>query len=193
MPKREDIQHSILIVSASEQFEAIARKSLKNALSIHTKKSGAMARRCILEGYYDLVIINAPLPDESGEEFALDAAEKSGASVLIVAPREVYEDVSEHVTDQGILVIAKPFPRGHMDKAIRYLTAVQNRIHQLEKKVLTAQERMDELRVVGRAKILLVQKKHMTEDEAHRFIGKQAMNNGVSRRRIAEMIAEDLE
>lgn len=191
MPKSEDTQHSVLIVSASEQFDAIVRKSLKTAMTIDSRKSAAVARRCVLERYYDLVIINAPLPDESGEEYALDVTEKCSASVLIVTPQEVYEDVLEHVADHGILVIPKPIPKGRMDKAIRFLFAVQNRMHQLEREVLTVQAKMDEMRLVSKAKILLVEKKHMTEDEAHRFIGKQAMNNGVSRGRIAEKILED--
>ncbi|MBQ9443602.1 MAG: ANTAR domain-containing protein, partial [Lachnospiraceae bacterium] len=55
-----------------------------------------------------------------------------------------------------------------------------------------AEEKIEELRIVSKAKILLVEKKKMTEDEAHRYIGKQAMDRGVSRRRIAERILDDL-
>lgn len=192
MPRDDDMQHSILIVSASAQFDTIARKSLKNAITIDSRKSAALARRCVLERYYDLVIVNAPLPDESGEECALDVAEKCSASVLLVAPQEVYEEVLDRVTDQGILVMAKPFPRGSMDKSIRFLFAVQNRMRRLERKVETAQEKMEELRLVSKAKLLLIEKKHMTEEEAHRMIGRQAMNSGVSRGRIAERILEEL-
>lgn len=192
MPRADDIQHSVLIVSASGQFDAIVRKSLKNAMTIDSRKSAAMARRCILERYYDLVIVNAPLPDESGEEYALDVTEKCSASVLIVAPQEIYEEVLDHVTDHGILVIPKPFPKGRMDRAIRFLFAVQSRVRHLEREVLAVREKMDEMRLVSKAKVLLVEKKHMTEDEAHRFIGKQAMNSGVSRGRIAEKILDEL-
>lgn len=191
MPK-DDMQHSILIVSASGQFDAIVRKSLKNVMTIDSRKSAATARRCVLERYYDLVIVNAPLPDESGEEYALDVAEKCNASVLIVTPQEVYEEVLEQVTDHGILAMSKPFPKGSMDKAIRFLLARQNRMHQLERKVAAVQEKMDELRLVSKAKLLLMEKNQMTEEEAHRFIGKQAMNSGVSRGQIAERILEDL-
>ena len=63
----------------------------------------------------------------------------------------------------------------------------------VEKKRLAAEEKLNELKIVSRAKILLVEKKGMTEDEAHRHIGKRAMDAGVSRRRIAEEITEELE
>ena len=61
----------------------------------------------------------------------------------------------------------------------------------MEKKRLSLEEKMEELRVVSKAKILLVERKHMSEDEAHRYIGKCAMNRGVSRRKIAEEILDD--
>ena len=51
---------------------------------------------------------------------------------------------------------------------------------------------MEELRVVSRTKITLIEKMNMSEDEAHRFIGKYAMDNGISRGRAATMILDDL-
>ncbi|MBE6015229.1 MAG: ANTAR domain-containing protein [Lachnospiraceae bacterium] len=191
MSRKEDIQHSILIVSASEQFDAIVKKSLKDFITVDSRRSGTPARRCTLEKDYDLVVINAPLQDESGEELAKDAAER-GALVLLVVPSETYSDVVESVTDDGIMVISKPVHRGQIDKSIRYLVATRNRIITLQKKVRSVEEKMEELRVVSRAKILLIEKKHMSEDEAHKFIGKKAMDNGVSRKRIAEAIIDDL-
>ena len=149
-----------------------------------------MARRCILERTYDLIVIDTPLSDEIGDGLALDIAEKSNSSVLLITPRELYDELTESLTDHGIMVVAKPFPTGSLDKSIRYLTSLQNRIHALEKRNLTTMEKMEELRIVSKAKVLLVEKKNMTEDEAHRYIGKMAMDNGVSRRRAAEELID---
>lgn len=183
--------NSILIVSASEQFDVVVKKSLKGFITIESKRSGSQARRAALERDYDVVAINAPLPDESGEALALDIAEKSPASVLLVVPAQIYEDVLECVTDAGVLVITKPSPRGRVDKALRFLMALRGRMRQLERKVQSVEEKMEEMRLVTRAKLLLMEKKHMSEDEAHRYIGKQAMDAGVSRGIIASRILED--
>ena len=185
--------HSILIVSASEQFDAIVKRSLKGFTTINFVKSGSLARRSVMEKEYDIIVVNSPLPDETGIDLALDTAEKSRASILLVVPKEIYEDVLERVTDLGVLVLPKPFPKGRVDKAVRFLAAIQKKSLKLEKKVLSIEEKMEELRLVSRAKILLVEKKHMSEDEAHRYIGKAAMDNGVSRKCIAEKILEDIE
>lgn len=192
MPKHDDTVHSALIVSASEQFETLIKRSLMDVITVESRKSGAMARRYVLERYYDLVIINAPLPDESGEELALDIVEQCDASVLMVVPQDIFEDVLDRVTEQGIMVMPKPSPKGRIDKSVRFLVATQNKLHKLEAKVAKAEEKLEEMRVVNKAKLVLINKKKMTEDEAHRYIGKLAMDNGISRGRAAERILDDL-
>ncbi len=193
MSKRDDFYHSILIVSASEQFDLLVKKSLAGFTTIDIRKSASMARRCILERYYDIVVINSPLPDETGEDFAIFVTEKCNASVLMVTPQDVYEDALSRVTDFGVLIVPKPSPRGRIDKAIRYLVAVQDKIHTVERKAQAAEEKLEEMRTVSKAKFILVEKKHMTEDEAHRLIGKMAMDNGISRGRAARMILDEEE
>lgn len=193
MSKNDSLSRSILIVSSNERFDAIVKKSLSGFITIDIRKSASIARRCILERDYDLIVINSPLPDEMGVEFSLDAAEKTSSSILLVTPEDIYDDVLEKVTDAGILVVSKPVPAGRIDKAIRYMISTQNRVRRLITKNRKLEEKLEELRIVSRAKILLVEKKHMTEDEAHTYIGKQAMDNGVSRKRIAEFLIEDLE
>ena len=194
MPKDEIIQHSVLIISSSEQFDAIVKRSLprRNFPSVEVRRSASLARRSILERYYDLVIINAPLPDENGLEISLDVTDHSNASVLLVVHKESYDDMMEKVTDYGVLVLAKPFQWGRIDKAIRFLTSIQNKRHQYEKKLRDLQDKMEDLRTVDKAKIMLIEKKQMTEDQAHRFIGKTAMDHGISRKRAAIRIMDDL-
>ena len=191
MPKKADIYHSVLIVSPSDQFHAIVKRSLSGYFTTDVCKNVSLARRSILERYYDLVIVDCPLPDETGFDFAIDITEKCSASVLLIAPQDVFEDALNRVTDHGILVIPKPSPRGRIDKGIRYLIAIQNRIHELEKKTRTVEEKMEELRIVTKAKFMLVETRNMTEDEAHKFIGRMAMDNGISRGRAAQRILDD--
>ena len=193
MPRDKDIQHSILIVSSSDRFALLVKISLKNYITIDTAKSSSLARRYILEKDYALVVIDSPLPDETGEDLALDITERRDASVMLVAPEEISGFVMENAADHGILVVRKPAPAGQIDKAIRFLTAVQNKMVRLKQKTRKVEEKLEESRAVNRAKLLLVEKKGFTEETAHKFIGKQAMNRRVSRKRIAQRIIEDLD
>ena len=58
----------------------------------------------------------------------------------------------------------------------------------MEKKNASVDEKIEEIRIVNRAKCLLIEQLKMTESEAHRYIEKQAMDRCVTRRVIAENI-----
>ncbi|MDO5702771.1 MAG: ANTAR domain-containing protein [Lachnospiraceae bacterium] len=195
MPEKKDIQHSVLIVSGSEQFEAYVKKALPPGcfLSLDSFRSASAARRNTLSRDYSVAVINIPLPGENGLELAKDLAEEGSISVLIAVPGEIFDEVSEGAVDMGIHVISKPVSAGDLGRTIRLLIAIQNRMHELKRKTEILHEKMEELRVISKAKIVLVEKRHMTEDEAHRYIGKQAMDHSVSRRIISEWILDEEE
>ena len=54
--------------------------------------------------------------------------------------------------------------------------------------VQTLEEKMEEIRLVNRAKWALIKSCHMTEENAHRYIQKQAMDLCLSKKETAENI-----
>ena len=58
----------------------------------------------------------------------------------------------------------------------------------MEKKNASVEEKIEEIRIVNRAKCLLIEQLKMTEPEAHRYIEKQAMDTRLSKREVAEHI-----
>lgn len=194
MPVTEQRKNNILVVSGSEQFDNTIHKALpeKGLVFMDRRKTATLARRAFLEKRYDLVIINAPLSDEMGYDLAVDLAEEYGTSVIIATPPEVYDSIWDYVAEQGIMVILKPLEFDHISKGIRFLLAIQNRMHNYEDKMAKLEDKMDEIKLVSQAKILLMENKHISEKEAHRLIGKEAMDHGVSRRMVARSIIDSL-
>ena len=194
MPKDEQRRNSILIVSGQEQFEVQVHKALpsKGLVLMETRRTATLARRALLDKHYDLVIINAPLSDEMGYDLAMDICEEYGSFVIIATPPEIYDSVWDYVADEGIMVILKPLDQDNLTKGVRFLFAMQNKMYRYEEKMHKLEEKMDEVKLVSQAKILLMDKKHITEKEAHRLIGKEAMDHGVSRKMVAKSIIESL-
>ena len=183
-------QHDVLVVSSYEKFAASAERALSDGRyrEIEVRKSASVARRDLLERSYDVAIINIPLSDEPGVELALDIATRYSTGVIITASSEISEDVAERVTDYGIIVIPKPATTRAVSRNVRLLCAILDRLKSTEKKVLSLEEKMEEIRIVNRAKWKLISDKEMKEDEAHRYIGRLAMDRCISRREVAEEI-----
>ena len=87
-----------------------------------------------------------------------------------------------------MLTLPKPITRQGITTAIRLLTAMRGKVLRLDRKNQALQEKMMDIRTVNRAKWLLIQQLRMTEDEAHYYIEKQAMDTRLSRREVAENI-----
>ena len=91
--------YSVLLVSASDKFNATTTTLLPvtDYWPVTTVKSIAEAKRRLLDQPYDIILINAPLPDDFGMRLAIDACNESGAGVLLLVKSEHYNDIYSKV------------------------------------------------------------------------------------------------
>ena len=75
-----------------------------------------------------------------------------------------------------------------MAVALSWLSSAREKLRKTEKKTLSIEEKMEEIRIVNRAKWLLISELKMDEQGAHRYIEKQAMDRCISKKVIAEEI-----
>ena len=146
------------------------------------------ARRLILENQFDIVIINTPLPDDFGTHLALDICENSGTGVMLLVRAEHFPDINARVSPYGVLTVSKPTSSSIITQSLQLLCGTRERLRRMEQKTASIEEKMEEIRIINRAKWLLIEQLKMTEAQAHRYIEKQAMDRCVTKRRIAENI-----
>lgn len=182
--------YSVLSVAAAEKFHTSLRELLPNGRydPVHAVYDASEARRRMLETAYDVILISAPLPDEFGARLAQHAAEHTGAGVLMMVKSEYYSDVSDQLTPCGVLTLQKPTSPQMMLQCMELLCATRERLRRMEQKSASIEDKMAEIRLVNRAKWALIEKRGLTEQEAHRFIEKAAMDRCVPKRVIAEEI-----
>ncbi len=182
-----DETYSVLVVSSAQKFNDILAQMLPGSeyYPVCTVTNVAAARRELLDRSYDFVIINAPLPDDPGTRFAIDASSKTGTVVLLMVRSEIYEEVNAKVISQGVFTLSKPTPTQTLQQGLKWMASARERLRRLEKKTSSIEEKMEEIRLVNRAKWVLIEQLKMTEADAHRHIEKQAMDRCISRRDIA--------
>ena len=182
--------YSVLVVSSAEKFVKPMLEMLPEKMfdPIMTATDATQARRKLLENDFDIVIVNSPLKDEFGTRLALDICSKSSAGVLLFVKAEHYADITAKVMPYGVLTISKPTYSSMIAQSVQMLCSTRERLRIMEKKNASVEEKIEEIRIVNRAKCLLIEQLKMTESEAHRYIEKQAMDRCVTRRVIAENI-----
>ena len=185
----------VLLVSSSEKGRDGLAALLREAsiTQIHMAGSGSQARRFLIQGQASVVVINTPLSDEFGESFALFATEQTSASVIMLVKNEQADEVAHQVENEGILVVEKPMSKALFFQAVKLSLAAQRRMMGLQSENDRLQKKIMEIRLVDRAKCLLIENKGMTDTEAHRYVEKQAMDLRITRREVAERILEQAE
>lgn len=186
---------SALIVSASEKGTAFVTEMLKEASvrDIAALKSCGEARRILSERDFDLVVVNAPLRDESGESLSRHIASKGTAQVILLVKVEYYGAVSAVCEEDGVLTVSKPVNRDIFWSSLRLANSAQNRIKRMRAENSKLKQKIEDIRVIDRAKCLLISYLAMSEQEAHRYIEKQAMDLRSTRRAVAEGILKTYE
>ena len=182
--------YSVLIVSASEKFNQALPEifSVPVFSPVQFVSNVSAAKRAIAERDFDMVIVNSPLPDDSGLRFAIDTVSSYQTVVLFLARTEQYTQSFDQLAEHGVFLIQKPTSKTAFELASGWLISARERIRKTEKKTLSIEEKMNEIRLVNRAKWLLITELKMNEPDAHRYIEKQAMDRCVPKRQIAEEI-----
>ncbi len=155
--------------------------------------SAAEARRRLDSVAYDIVIVNTPLKDEFGADFAATAAENGASGVILIVKNEIFDQIAYKTEDSGVIVLSKPLSGNMIAQAIRIASALHARLAKAEKKTESMQKRMDEIRLVNHAKWVLISKLGMDEDNAHRFIEKQAMDLRQTKSEVSQFIIRTYE
>lgn len=193
MPRSlQECVYGVLLVSASEKFDRSLRALLPETTfsPVVTVGSEGAARRMLLERRFDLLLINAPLPDAFGTRLAHAGAE-SDAGILLFVKAEQYDGISSEMMREGVLTLAKPASQHAVTQALRLLCASCERLRRIEKRTETLERKMEEVRLVSRAKWALIARYAMTEEDAHRYIEKQAMDRCLTKREIADEILRE--
>ena len=146
---------------------------LVSASEAQTKRIGALLTRARI----------VPFEHADSVRQALDLFDAGGIDGVLIA---------EPVTGSSGQELALQLKKRRC-MAVLLLAAVRIQLEQMQHKTEKLEAKVADIRIINRAKLLLVQHLQMTETEAHKYIEKQAMNTSKPRRTIAENIIRTYE
>ena len=184
---------SALVIASAGKDSAVFAELLRAYPDIVYASSCGCARRLLLKRDFHIVIISAPLPDESGENLARQIALSEVSQVILAVRSEMYEQVSAVCEGDGVLTIAKPIDKEIFRQALGLAKAVHTRLKRVQSENESLKQKIDNIRIAARAKNILQGSRGMSEHEAHRYIEKKAMDTRSSKRAVSEGIIHEYE
>lgn len=178
--------HSVLVVSRdSKIISQISAFLVPPLFELTTTSDFNEARRLATERSFNIIIADSG--DGYDTDFAINLAD-SYSTILLLVPNEHFDEISYRVEGYGILTITKPFEPFYLYNMMKIAIAVQYKVQVLSSQTTKLKVKMEEIKQVNRAKMLLMQNMNMSEQEAHRYIEKEAMDRGIKKTAISEEI-----
>ena len=180
---------NILIAGKTEEIcDSIAQLLLEldcDNSSIFT--SGTIIRGVDISKF-DSVIISTPLSDEFGLDLVADIAKDTKNGVVVLAKREIADEVQKKIRFTGAFVLPRPFNKALLVQTIKLAEVAHIGMAKLEEENRQLSQQLSDMKIVNRAKSMLMQYLNLTEEQAHRHIQKQAMDLRKTQRAVAEDI-----
>ncbi len=178
--------HSVLLVSRDSKIVSqISAFLVPPLFELTTTSDFNEARRLATERSFNIIIADSG--DGYDTDFAINVSD-SYSTILLLVPNEHFDEISYRVEGYGILTITKPFEPFYLYNMMKIAIAVQYKVQVLSSQTTKLKVKMEEIKQVNRAKMLLMQNMNMSEQEAHRYIEKEAMDRGMKKTAISEEI-----
>lgn len=165
---------------------------LEKVGTVLTPSSEAECLGVLARGGADFAVV-VQREDGRGVEFALKCAAASEATVVFVPVRTLPKMLLDKLTAGGVCVLDAQADDGACEMFFGQLVSIRTAYGALVRENAGLRRKVLEAQAVGRAKCLLVERRKMTEQAAHRFIEKTAMDNRLTRYAVAKDIIKGYE
>ena len=128
-----------------------------------------------------VVVSGYKYPDMMYHQLYEDLAGRFGM-ILIASPRVIEEGVCE-----GVVSISMPLKANDLVSSLEMVIGSLER-RRKKRRMMPVQRSEEEKKLIEDAKALLMERNHMTEEEAHRYLQKMSMDSGNSMVETAEML-----
>ena len=185
--------NNILIISTTENSSSEIQDLLNlnydcNIVLCDDKNA---AQNNIGKDEFDLCFIDMQNDDE-GVELAAGLVSNTLAGIIVLCDETSFE-LESAIEKFGIIIINKPIDDRLFLQSVKLAKAMKARLELYHRENLQLKNKINELRIVDRAKSVLMQYLNMTEAQAHHFIVKQAMNMRMTKAQIAQNILKTYE
>ena len=146
--------YSVLVVSAAEKLNTALLQRLPEFRCgpILVASNVSAAKRLCSERSFDFILVNSPLPDDTGVRYAIDMATAENTVVLLLIRSELYAEIRDKVTEHGVFTLAKPLNASVLSLSLDWISSARERLRKLQKKTVSFEEKMEEIQISIAAK-----------------------------------------
>lgn len=192
----KEIRYDVLVICSNKPIANAIAKNLADNHQISQPtlvEDPMVARRLLLDRHFDIVIINSPFEHESGLNLAIEINDLYEVGIMLLTKANDYDEIFDKTNELGIITLAKPTASTLFAQSLKILCMTRQKLGNLRKNNsgLSFKEKLKEIKLMNEAKVMLIKKKSISEEDAHHYIEKTAMNERISKIEAALKIIEE--
>ncbi len=184
---------ALIVASTIQQQHALSEVMYKSGIDCVVCSSAAEARRESLCRPFDIFIVNGGLPDERGNELSSSLAETNDCGGIYIDDFTRVDMFGDDLGKMGVISLVRPLTKTALGDAVRMLVIANERVRALRIENSELKAKLEDEKCVFRAKITLMRSLGYSEEQAHKYIEKKAMDCRQSRRKVAMDILKTYE
>ncbi len=186
--------NAIIISSNNELLDNISITVKEYGIDGVSISDGVNARQLFeANNKYDLVIVNIPLATEVGLELVSFISKKSDAGIIVLAPQKNADEIAKKLSFTGAYILARPINKLLITQTIRFLMSSRETVRQLKEETAILENKLHDIKLIDRAKCVLIEYLRISEAEAHHQMQKRAMDQRVPLVSVAQDILRTYE
>lgn len=181
-------KQSILLITQSKNIIDAIRSLLEAKTEINVVQSSLEAKKQLLTRAYTYCIICLNASDGYGIDLSIEISSLYHIPIGLFVKREIFDQVVYKTKDQEIFVSAIPTNSMTVYQSICMIETYLLQKNYYEQKITKLKRQRQEDRIIYQAKLYLIQDYNWSEEKAHKYLEKTAMDTRVSITEIARSL-----
>lgn len=184
--------NGVLVITSDLKTKQLIKEALNKlkSQSIFYSQTKEQAKQLLLKQTFEFIIIDSTSLNDHYLEFVLNISKSTNSQILVLLKNDFYENIASRLEAQGIYTLARPFSPITLFNVLKMCSIALKNLHLMQKEVNKLQNQVTNMKVINQAKCILIQKFNISEDQAHHFIEKKAMDYQTKKIIIAKKIID---
>ena len=186
---------NILIVSSSNKSKELLIQIVNESgdYNIEAVQDSSQCMEMIKKINFDLVIINSPLRDDYDDKLPKFINKNTKTSIILIVKNNSSQVGISSLESSGIYIMEKPLNKLLLINVINSYIIHRRRFNSIIIENEELKDKINNIKLIDRAKLTLIQYLKMSEDESHKYIEKQAMDLRITKVEVAKNILKTYE
>ena len=176
---------ALIVASTPNRQHALTDVLYHEKINCVVCSTAAEARRASLCRPFDLFVIYSGLADEQGNELAVAVADANDCGGIYIGDSIRTERIEDELNSCGIITMSLPITKSQLLEAVRLILVSNARVRLLKAKNEELMTKLEDIKYISRAKIVLMRTLGYTEEQSHKYIEKRAMEMRMPRKKVA--------